>query len=618
MPAYVIGIDGGGSKTEAVVLDQEGTVRGRVRGPASNPYQVGWRTAMERVASVMKRALEAAEIELRDVAAATWALAGVDRPADRAQWHTWARQQWPGLPVRIENDALAALVGGIGQAYGIVLIAGTGMIAYGVDAQGHRARAGGWGYRLDRGSGYGLGAAAVRAVLAAHDGMDLSTRLSATLLELLRLDTPEALLSWFYHPDTTPDAVAALAPHVIHAAEKGDPVAASIVGEAADALAQAVHAVAAQLNFTTEAFPLVLAGGLLRHSPFYRDLVLQAIRARLPRARPALPQADAAVGAAQLAWEYVGHSPSTSQQSQSAPTSLPSTWSTEEINVLTRGLDLKTPFEIVGLMHVEDQRAVRAVRRELPQIARVVEQIAVRLEEGGRLIYVGAGTSGRLGVLDAAECPPTFNTPPQMVVGVLAGGLSAIADAAETAEDDEKAGYKDLQRLNLQPTDVVVGISASGRTPYVIGALQAAREQGALTVALVCNVETPMSRMAEYTIAPLVGPEVIAGSTRLKAGTAQKLVLNMLSTASMVLLGKVYDNLMVDVRPENHKLQQRARRILMRVCGVDENTAATVLENSGGNVKVALVSLLTGCPPSEARQRLDQAKGKVRDAVHAM
>ncbi len=616
MAGYAIGVDGGGTKTEAVVMDWEGRVRARARGPSCNPYHVGWDTATHRVAAVVDEVLQKAHLTITDVITATLALAGVHRDPEREAWRRWARRQWPTIALRVENDALAALVGGAGSPYGIVIVAGTGMIAYGVNAAGHHARAGGWGYRLDRGSGYALGEAAVRAVLAGAEGMDLCTRLQQVVLNALGLDTPEALIPWFHHPNTTVDTIAALAPHVVRAAEAGDPVAAGIVAEGADALAQAATQVAEKIGLTAEQFPLVLSGGLLTHLPFYREVVLQALHLHLPTAQPTLPQADAAVGAAWLAWDHVGHT--LAKRPVAQPDDSPcSTWSTEEPNVLSRDLDTRSAFEIVGIMHVEDYRAVSAVRRTLPAIAAAVEAITSRLARGGRLIYVGAGTSGRLGVLDASECPPTFNTPPDMVVGLMAGGGDAFQHANEAAEDDEAAGYQAAMGLDLNAQDVMVGVSASGRTPYVIGAMKAARHQGAFTIALVCNRDTPLSRLADHTIAPLVGPEVIAGSTRLKAGTAQKLILNMLSTATMVRLGKVYDNLMVDVRPENRKLQKRARYIIMRACRVDEETAATALRRSGGNVKVALVSLLTGCSPEEARQRLNMCHGRVRDAVRA-
>jgi N-acetylmuramic acid 6-phosphate etherase len=231
------------------------------------------------------------------------------------------------------------------------------------------------------------------------------------------------------------------------------------------------------------------------------------------------------------------------------------------------------------------------------------------------LIYIGAGTSGRLGVLDASECPPTFNTPPGLVVGLIAGGEQALTHAVEEIEDRPALGRQDLEAAGLGEGDAVVGIATSGRTPYVLGALRYARDMGALAVALTCNRETELAALAHIAIEPVVGPEIIAGSTRLKAGTATKMVLNMLSTGAMVLLGKTYGNLMVDLRPTNTKLRERSLRIVSRVTGLDGPAATEALEAAGGEVKTAIVGALAGISPQEARRRLERWDGAVRRAV---
>ncbi|MCI0399400.1 MAG: N-acetylmuramic acid 6-phosphate etherase [Chloroflexi bacterium] len=287
----------------------------------------------------------------------------------------------------------------------------------------------------------------------------------------------------------------------------------------------------------------------------------------------------------------------------------------EEANVLTGDLDRRPPPALVGLLHLLDRQAVAAVRPALPAIAGAVEAIAGRMAQGGRLIYAGAGTSGRLGVLDASECPPTFGIDRGRIVAVMAGGAAAFGDSVEGAEDDPQAGVAALAALAVGPLDSVVGIAASGQTPYVQGALAEARRRGALAIALVCNLPTPFAGSAEHVIAPLVGPEALTGSTRLKAGTAQKLVLNMLSTAVMVRLGKSYGNLMVDLRAENAKLRERARRIVAQACRIGDEEAGRALLASDGDVKVAVVATLAGCSPADARQRLAQAGGRVRQAL---
>jgi N-acetylmuramic acid 6-phosphate etherase len=280
------------------------------------------------------------------------------------------------------------------------------------------------------------------------------------------------------------------------------------------------------------------------------------------------------------------------------------TLATEGINPATTEIDRMSALEIARVMNEEDAKVAAAIAEELPQIARAIEEIAARLRRGGRLIYVGAGTSGRLGLLDAAECPPTFNVSPEMVVGLLAGGPIAQSQAREDQEDSREAGEADVAGLHLSADDVVVGIAASGRTPYALGALTYANARGALTIGIACNRGIPLEEMAQIMIAPIVGPEVITGSTRLKAGTAQKMVLNMLSTGSMILLGKTFGNLMVDVRPTNLKLHLRALKIVQTATGLEREQAERLLEQSNGEVKTAILVGKTHLTPEQARERL--------------
>jgi N-acetylmuramic acid 6-phosphate etherase len=290
--------------------------------------------------------------------------------------------------------------------------------------------------------------------------------------------------------------------------------------------------------------------------------------------------------------------------------------STEARNPATENIDTLPTLDMVRLMNTEDARAPQAIASELPHIAEAIDRIAERMRPpgDGRLIYVGAGTSGRLGVLDASECPPTFGIPPELVVGLIAGGEHALTHAVEGAEDDTRAGARDVAALNVSERDSVIGIAASGRTPYVLGGMAEARKRGAFVVSLACNRPSPMEEMADVSIAPLTGPEVLTGSTRLKAGTAQKLVLNMISTGVMIRLGKTYSNLMVNVQATNVKLQARARRIVEQACGLTPDEAVAALE-ACGELKTAIVSTLSGVSPDEAQQRLDAAGGIVRKAL---
>lgn len=288
---------------------------------------------------------------------------------------------------------------------------------------------------------------------------------------------------------------------------------------------------------------------------------------------------------------------------------------TEDVNPRTVDVDVAPTAEVLRLINAEDARVAAAVAAELPAIEAVVERVVAAFAAGGRLIYVGAGTSGRLGVLDAAECPPTYGTDPRQVRALLAGGDAAMTRSVEAAEDDEEQGAREITALHVDARDVVVGIAASGSTPYVVGALRAARARGAATAALVGTRDGTVAAAAEIVIAPHTGPEVVVGSTRMKAGTAQKLVLNMISTAAMIRTGRTYHNLMVDMKATNRKLRWRAHHIVVQAAGTDEETARRALEEAGGEVKVAIVMLLAGLSPADARQRLARAQGVVRRAL---
>jgi N-acetylmuramic acid 6-phosphate etherase len=287
---------------------------------------------------------------------------------------------------------------------------------------------------------------------------------------------------------------------------------------------------------------------------------------------------------------------------------------TEQINVASAELDKLSSLEIARIINCEDSKIAVAVQRSLPQIARVIDIIAAALADGGRLIYVGAGTSGRIAALDSAECPPTFSTDPKMVQYVIAGGEKALGSALEADEDSRALGRRDLTRKRPTNKDVVVGIAASGRTPYTVSALEYAQERGARTIAITCNPDSPLAAAAEVAIVAEVGPEVVAGSTRMKAGTAEKMILNMLSTGTMARLGYVYGNLMVNISPRNEKLVERALTILERATGVDRQGAKRALK-AAGSVPLALVMLKARLTKAQALRRLKLANGHVRRAI---
>ncbi|WP_352404614.1 N-acetylmuramic acid 6-phosphate etherase [Sporanaerobacter acetigenes] len=289
--------------------------------------------------------------------------------------------------------------------------------------------------------------------------------------------------------------------------------------------------------------------------------------------------------------------------------------STEKRNLETENLDKLSTLEMVTLMNNEDKKVSAAIERVLPDIALGVDAIAEAFQMGGRLIYTGAGTSGRLGILDASECPPTFGTEPEMVVGIIAGGLKAMTKAVEKSEDNFEAGCEDLKKIKLSSKDIVCGISASGRTPYVKGGLKYAREINCKTIAISNNLNAEISQYGDIKIEVDCGPEILTGSTRLKSGTAQKMVLNMLTTLSMVKIGKVYKNLMVDVKATNEKLVERTKKIVMEATNCNYKTAEEILKITNFNVKVAIVMIILNCNYDEAKNRIDNSKGYIRKAI---
>ena len=289
--------------------------------------------------------------------------------------------------------------------------------------------------------------------------------------------------------------------------------------------------------------------------------------------------------------------------------------STEPRNQNSMNLEIMTPLEVVTVMNNEDAKVAEAIKPMLPNIAQCVTWAIQSIEAGGRIIYMGAGTSGRLGVLDAVECPPTFGVAPEVVVGLIAGGEKAFVKAVEGAEDSRELGHDDLVNIGLEKRDIVIGIAASGRTPYVLGGLAYAQEIGCHTVAISCNPGSAIGQAAELAIEVVPGPEVLTGSTRLKSGTSQKLILNMISTATMVGCGKAYQNLMVDVMQTNEKLVVRAQNIVMEATGCDRETAREKIEIASGSAKTAITMILADCGLEEAKERLTKAKGHVREAI---
>lgn len=291
---------------------------------------------------------------------------------------------------------------------------------------------------------------------------------------------------------------------------------------------------------------------------------------------------------------------------------------TESRNSSSLNIDKVSTLDMVKIINNEDKKVALAVEKELVKIAEAIDGIVSGMQKGGRLIYVGAGTSGRLGILDASECPPTYGVSEELVQGIIAGGTEAIFRAKEGAEDSKELAIEDLKSKNITENDTIVGLAASGRTPYVIGGLEYANKIGALTVSITCNANSEVAKVSKVSIAPVVGAEVVTGSTRMKAGTAQKLVLNMLSTGTMIKLGKVYGNLMVDVRATNKKLVERAKKIVCEATGVDREVAEKVLKETNYDVKLSILMILTGLDINEAKEKLTQNKGYIAKAMETI
>lgn len=605
---HFIGIDGGGTSTKFALVDAALNLIARAERGGANPNVVGLAAARAALSEGVRALLEAADVPLSAVRGIGAGLAGLDRPADHARFQALFAELFPNVPTTLDNDAVPVLYAASGRAFGIVTISGTGMIALGVNERGERARCGGWGHYADRGSGYVVAREALYALFSAYDRGEESA-LGAAILARLGLTAVPELVEWLYAPERRINDVAALAAEVVRAAEAGDSSAVRILCEAAQALADAAATVAARLNFGEAAFPVVLSGSLFAHARLLRDFFAHALQSQHPRAYLVQAAHSAEVGAALMAMAAQGMTLPLVQPSQLAQERLPARRATERRHPLTYGAHRRPTLDFLTAMNIEDARVPHLMQPILPALAALIDEIAARFREGGRLIYVGAGTSGRLAVLDAAECVPTFGTTPEQVVAILAGGAAALTAAVEGAEDDREAGGRAIMALDVGTLDSVIGIAASGNTPFVIGALEAADGLGALTGCLVNVVESPMAKLVAHPICIATGAETLMGSTRLKAGTAQKLALNMLSTGAMLRAGRVYENLMTDMRAANLKLRERAALIVAEAAQLDLAAAREILEACGGEMKTAIVAARLGIAPEQAWARLAEVKG---------
>lgn len=610
-PPAFLGIECGA--THSVALWVQGDAVRRVEGGAANLKLL---TNAQMVQHF--RGLRAVHQGLREPQAMAIGMAGARMAADHERIIRAAAKVWPGVPCRPSNDLETGLAAaeapsakrkqkdGLSPMPRVLVLSGTGSCCFGGVPGARTVRVGGWGHLLgDQGSGYEIGLQAMRA-LAGH--VDRSGRwpvLGRRILRALQLNEPEDLVDWAQAAGKS--EIAALAVAVFDAAVERDPLAVAVLEKAAVSLANDAVACAARLTQRGRAVQFVLAGSVLLKQPAFARRVAQLIQAQWPRAVVGPLQREGAWGAVELArgmavqgseFNVQGSARVESRESRvegAEPTGLESLQQspTEQRNPLSMHLDKMPLRDAIALMLGEDARIPAALLAQQDQIERVVKLIVRAFQRGGRLFYVGAGTSGRLGVLDASECPPTFRTPPDLVQGIIAGGQTALWSPAEGGEDDAQAGATAIGFRGVGPRDIVVGIAASGRTPFVWGSLTEAKQRGAETVLVCFNpfLRIPTRHRPTVVIAANVGPEVLTGSTRLKAGTATKLVLNIFTTLAMVKMGKVVGNLMVDLNPSNTKLRDRAVRIVRELTGTDEAAARAALESSGWVVKEALGTL---------------------------
>jgi N-acetylmuramic acid 6-phosphate etherase len=573
----VLGIEGGGTKTEWVLLDAGDLVLKQGELPAANLRLV----ADDRLEQLFRSLpAEAPQVGVF--------LAGCVNSADRARLQTLAAKVWPQARIAVGSDRDSGFATAFGVRDGIGVIAGTGSAVTG-RLGGRTEKAGGWGQLLgDKGGGYNLAVQALRLVLSNYDITHRTDTLGEDILRKLCLNRLDDLVSWAAEADKM--SVARLAPVVFDAAKRGEPEMLASVQNGALILAEFTRAVAGRLSF--ERPDVKLLGGLFAHHPEYADLFKDYLSELLPGARVEVCTRSGALGAAWLArgsHEITGDKPEMKTESRSADVTELAAAATEQRNPRSEKLDQLTTAELVELFAAEENVVAEAVSAVREELVAAIEMVSAAMQAGGRLFHIGAGTSGRLGVLDASEIPPTFSAPPELVQGIIAGGVRALHSAVEGAEDQPEAGAFAISERGVRAGDAVCGIAASGRTPFVLGALQRSREIGARTILLTCN---PARRRDAQTwdveIDLPTGPELVTGSTRLKAGTATKVALNILSTCAMIRLGKVRGNLMIDVKASNAKLRDRAIRLVIQELGCSYDEGRIRLERNHWNVRATL------------------------------
>ena len=571
----ILGVEGGGTKTAWILVERSGdelNILDQGTLPSSN-FRLATPDRLRAIFSELPKQIDRAGVFL----------AGCGTAEDRHSLSNLCAEIWPGAKILTGSDRDSGLAAALGHGDGIVVNAGSGSSVTG--RRGDRIEnAGGWGHILgDTGGGYFISIRALRLILREYDLHRGEVQLTAKILHARSLNNLDELVRWAQTADKM--EIATLAPVVFEAAASGDVRVMEIIEEGALVLCEYTEAVASRLHLLAP--KVMLLGGLFHRDSIYTHAFRRRLKKNLPDARVATAERAPELGAAWLAAEMDELTKVRAKPAENKIDNLAAAL-TEQRNPRSENLEKMRARELVELF-VEEERFVQdALRGAIVDLAKAIEIVTGALRKGGRLFYVGAGSSGRIGVLDASEIPPTFGASSDLVQGIIAGGVTALHRSVEGAEDEESVGALAMDERGTKDVDVVIGITASGRTPFVLGALGRARSLGAKTILLTCNPATRGDELGNLSIHLAVGPEILTGSTRLKAGTATKVALNIISTGAMVALGKVRGNLMIDLHTSSTKLRDRAVRLVADLANCDYNSARERLEAGGWNLRAVV------------------------------
>ena len=572
VPEKILGVEGGGTKTAWALAERDGQelrVVDQGKLPPSN-FRLATPDRLRAIFAELPKQIDRAGIFL----------AGCGTAEDRQSLANLCAEIWPGAKIVTGSDRESGLAAALGHGDGIVVNAGSGSSVTG--RRGDKIEnAGGWGHILgDAGGGYFLSIQALRLIMREYDLHRGEVQFTTKVLQALSLNNLDELVRWAQTADKM--EIAMLVPVVFEAAANGDARVMEIIEEGARCLSEYAEIVATRLRLLAP--KVILLGGLFQRDSIYTHAFRRRLKKNLPDARVATAERAPELGAAWLAAEMDDHATTRTLSDQDKIDDLAAAL-TEQRNPRSENLEKMSARNLAQLFVDEEKFVQEALRGAIVDLARAIELVTAALRKGGRLFYVGAGSSGRIGVLDASEIPPTFGTSSELVQGIIAGGVTALHRSVEGAEDEESGGGLAIDERGIKDVDIIVGITASGRTPFVLGALARARSLGAKVILLTCNPERSVKIDVDLAVDLAVGPEVLTGSTRLKAGTATKIALNIISTGAMVALGNVRGNLMIDLHASSTKLRDRAVRVVAELANCDYQSARERLEANGWNLR---------------------------------